>query len=403
MTITHGMSGKLKQRFEGLPHAAVHLGAHAVPTFRLCLAAGLTMGVALACALTAYRGLDVGVMTAVASAALLTFFALAMLTKIVTGVENMVHYHCVLAAISAAAITAWLLRQPILPYLDATILGIGVLAVCGRIGCLMAGCCHGRPHAWGVCYRDEHAAIGFPEYLVGVPLFPIQLVESLCALAIVAGGVVLILSGAAPGIALAWYVILYNVARFCIEFARGDLERSYRLNLSEAQWTALVLSGALVCAELLGAIPFQLWHSVVAVGLWVFASSAVIRGSRAANAETQWEQLPHLHELAKAVRVASRKAAHIAAPENNGYDSEIHVTKTRLGIQLSSSQIALPGGEINQFTFSLPGSKLSSDAAQKLAALIKQLTHSFGTGTLVETERGIFHLVLYPMIQQNKG
>jgi prolipoprotein diacylglyceryltransferase len=51
-----------------------------------------------------------------------------------------------------AAAFLWLLHEhePIIPYLDVTILVIGIFLVCGRIGCLMVGCCHGKPHRWGV-------------------------------------------------------------------------------------------------------------------------------------------------------------------------------------------------------------------------------------------------------------
>ena len=31
------------------------------------------------------------------------------------------------------------------PYLDATALGLGAFLACGRVGCTLAGCCHGRP------------------------------------------------------------------------------------------------------------------------------------------------------------------------------------------------------------------------------------------------------------------
>lgn len=403
MVMEHNEFAAFKQRLELLPHARVQLRGRIVPTFRLCLAAGLTLGVALALALTAYRGLDLVVMAVVAASALFSFFALAMLTKIVTGTENMVHFHCVLAAMFAAAIIAWLLRQPILPYLDATILGIGMLTVCGRIGCLMAGCCHGRPHAWGVCYRDEHAAIGFPEYLVGVRLFPIQLVESLCALAIVSGGIALIISGAVPGVALAWYLILYGVARFCIEFARGDLERPYRLNLSEAQWTALGLSGLLISAEWLGLVPFQLWHSIVMVGLGAAAFVVVIRGRIPSRDGYSLEQLSQLHELAKAVHTASRRAEHIVSPQENGQRNPIQVAQTHLGIRISTSHMTLPNGEITQYTFSSRDGTLTRHTAEQLATFVRQPGHRLETSTLIESQRGIFHLVMYPMIQQNKG
>src|SRR5439155_22019386 len=97
-------------------------------------------------------------------------------------------YHHEIDVMINAALLLWLLGQPLLPYLDLTILGIGMFLACGRVGCLMVGCCHGRPHSWGVRYKQEHADAGFAPYYVGVRLFPIQAVESLWVLSIVIVG-----------------------------------------------------------------------------------------------------------------------------------------------------------------------------------------------------------------------
>ena len=70
-----------------------------------------------------------------------------------TGEERIIYYRHEIAVMVVAALLLWLLRQPLLPYLDVTILGIGMFLTCGRMGCFMVGCCHGRPHDWGVCYR----------------------------------------------------------------------------------------------------------------------------------------------------------------------------------------------------------------------------------------------------------
>ena len=105
----------------------------------------------------------------------------------------------------------------------------------------MVGCCHGRPHRWGVCYREEHAAVGFTPYFVGVRLFPIQAVESLWVFCIVTTGVTFVLNGRPAGAALAWYVVTYDLGRFCFEFLRGDPDRPYLWGFSQPQWISLLL------------------------------------------------------------------------------------------------------------------------------------------------------------------
>src|SRR5207253_2733687 len=109
----------------------------------------------------------------------------------------------------------------------------------GRVGCTMVGCCHGRPGRIGLCYREEHADEGFPRYLVGVRLVPVQALESLGVAAIVGVGVALVVAGSTSGTALAWYAAAYAVLRFFLEFLRGDAGRRYSWGFSEAQWTSL--------------------------------------------------------------------------------------------------------------------------------------------------------------------
>ena len=63
--------------------------------------------------------------------------------------------------------------------------GIALGYMVGRLGCLAAGCCYGKPTqvAWAVTFTDPAAAmnVGTP---LGVPLHPTQLYESLAGLLI---------------------------------------------------------------------------------------------------------------------------------------------------------------------------------------------------------------------------
>ena len=63
--------------------------------------------------------------------------------------------------------------------------GIALGYMVGRLGCLMAGCCYGKPTqvAWAITFTDPAAAmnVGTP---LGVPLHPTQLYESLAGLVI---------------------------------------------------------------------------------------------------------------------------------------------------------------------------------------------------------------------------
>ncbi len=129
----------------------------------------------------------------------------------------------------------------------AVVLGQAV----GRLGCFAAGCCHGRPAdvPWAVTFRDEYAArvVGTP---LDVPLHPTQLYESLACLAIFGILIAVAARKRFHGQVALSYVVLYAVARFVIEFYRGDPARGTVFGgvLSTSQFIAIlmVLAAALV-------------------------------------------------------------------------------------------------------------------------------------------------------------
>ena len=123
--------------------------------------------------------------------------------------------------------------------------GVAIGQAIGRLGCFAAGCCHGRPtHVpWAVTFRDMYAArtVGTP---IDVPLHPTQLYESAATAAIFAFLVWLLRRKRFDGQVVLAYVALYSVARFTIEFFRGDSARGFVFGgvLSTSQFIAIVLA-----------------------------------------------------------------------------------------------------------------------------------------------------------------
>ncbi|MFH1722992.1 MAG: prolipoprotein diacylglyceryl transferase [Elusimicrobiota bacterium] len=113
----------------------------------------------------------------------------------------------------------------------------------GRLGCLAAGCCAGRPTTlpWGI--RFDHPECLVDPRLAGVPLHPTQLYESAAEGLIAAALYRLLRRGERgqlpPGTVLAAYVGLYAAVRFVIEFFRGDDRGGFFLAMSVSQWVAL--------------------------------------------------------------------------------------------------------------------------------------------------------------------
>lgn len=107
----------------------------------------------------------------------------------------------------------------------------------GRIGCLFAGCCYGMHYDGPFHIIFEYSTVA-PN---GIPLFPIQLVESIFN--ILAGALLILYTRRKrkPGKAIGLYVIYYSIMRFFLEFLRGDISRGIILNLSTSQLISIFL------------------------------------------------------------------------------------------------------------------------------------------------------------------
>jgi phosphatidylglycerol:prolipoprotein diacylglycerol transferase len=122
----------------------------------------------------------------------------------------------------------------------AIALGQGI----GRIGCFMAGDDYGRPTEvpWAVAFRHPDAADigGAP---LGIPLHPVQLYESLTCLIFFSFLVWLTRRRRFHGEIILAYSILYAIARFLLEYFRGDADRGFVLggSLSTSQFIAVVV------------------------------------------------------------------------------------------------------------------------------------------------------------------
>lgn len=132
--------------------------------------------------------------------------------------------------------------------LDLFALAIPAAQVVARLGCLGAGCCHGRradwPFGvqvpWAVTY-DQHGHLS-PE-LLAVPLHPAPLYLSLFALLLFVGLTRLKRRGLPDGLLTAGLLIGYGSGRAVFDSFRGDRARGLWLgdSLSTAQLVGLVV------------------------------------------------------------------------------------------------------------------------------------------------------------------
>jgi len=120
--------------------------------------------------------------------------------------------------------------------------GIALGHVIGRLGCLLAGCCYGKPTdvPWGITFTNPDAAanVGTP---LGIPLHPTQLYDAGAELLILILLLVTERRGRPFEGRTFWlYMLLYGISRFIIEFFRGD-DRGVMMGVSTSQFVSLVV------------------------------------------------------------------------------------------------------------------------------------------------------------------
>jgi phosphatidylglycerol:prolipoprotein diacylglycerol transferase len=125
-------------------------------------------------------------------------------------------------------------------------LGLGLT----RIGCFLAGCCHGQPTdlPWGIVFpAGSQASHVFPGAGgASVPVHPTQLYESLVGFTLFPLAMYIFKKRKWTGQAFLIMISCYAVARFLLEFIRGDTDRGGFGNhadptLSTSQFIGLVL------------------------------------------------------------------------------------------------------------------------------------------------------------------
>jgi len=131
--------------------------------------------------------------------------------------------------LGAFPVAWWYARKHALPpwrTADALAPAVALGQAIGRMGCFSAGCCYGKPSeaAWAVTFHDPYAArtVGTP---LDVPLHPTQLYEAAATFLIFLVLMRLAARKRFDGQLTLAYVALYAVARFVIEFFRGDAVR----------------------------------------------------------------------------------------------------------------------------------------------------------------------------------
>lgn len=164
---------------------------------------------------------------------------------------GLIFYGGLLLASAALALFARHHRLPLWHAADFAIPGLAIGHALGRIGCFLNGCCYGRPAADAAC-GIVYPPICEPGRLFdGIPLYPVQLLEAACLLAIWAALLFAYPRRKKDGTVFALYLVLYPPCRFLLEYLRGDARQSLlRFDVAQVTSLVLLLAGLLLFAIL---------------------------------------------------------------------------------------------------------------------------------------------------------
>src|SRR5688572_18941678 len=106
------------------PKLHIKLFGKKLHTFHFFGVLGFILGTLLGMWLAQQKGLSISVVIFLSCLGAAIFFGLVYLARWITGSETIVYYHHEITIMLLSTLALWLLRVPVLPYLDIVILGI---------------------------------------------------------------------------------------------------------------------------------------------------------------------------------------------------------------------------------------------------------------------------------------
>lgn len=243
------------------------IGNFGVPAMGVCILVGAILAVFLSWLLRKESSLDWNgeVVDAIIWAVLLGFVGMKLLYWIVTPNEfidaikhgrilellttGMVFYGGLVGGILGIYICSRKKKRSFFEFSDLMAPCFCVAHACGRIGCLLVGCCAGVEPGDPVLFgaATYHGACAFT-YADGHQHLPVPLMEAIFLLLLCVALILILKKTKKLGTVTGWYLVLYAIWRFVIESFRGDAERGIYGLFSTSQWIsfAILLAGILI-------------------------------------------------------------------------------------------------------------------------------------------------------------
>lgn len=243
------------------------IGNFGVPAMGVCILVGAILAVFLSWLLRKESSLDWNgeVVDAIIWAVLLGFVGMKLLYWIVTPNEfidaikhgrilellttGMVFYGGLAGGILGIFICSRKKKRSFFEFSDLMAPCFCVAHACGRIGCLLVGCCAGvepgDPVLFGAATYNGACAFTYAD---GHQHLPVPLMEAIFLLLLCVALILILKKTKKLGTVTGWYLVLYAIWRFVIESFRGDAERGIYGLFSTSQWIsfAILLAGVVI-------------------------------------------------------------------------------------------------------------------------------------------------------------
>ncbi|HWI57148.1 MAG TPA: prolipoprotein diacylglyceryl transferase family protein, partial [Bacillota bacterium] len=148
------------------------------------------------------------------------------------------YYGAILGGLFALAVMSWV-QGPVADLMAAFAVAAPWSQAIGRLRCVVQGCCHGRPVAWGIRITNPHSRVVKLAGFSGTPIHPTPLYSILTNVVI---GILLLrlrLGGAGPFQIAGLYLLLAGLSRFVEEAYRGEPQTWRFAGLPLYQWMAV--------------------------------------------------------------------------------------------------------------------------------------------------------------------
>jgi hypothetical protein len=272
-------------------------------TFRAYALLGFAAAIAAGLATAAIEDVGLAVVAVQALASAATFIALAYRSARDGRGPDLVWQRYIITAGAASVVASAATGYDALASLDVFAVGSAAQLVFGRLGCRVAGCCHGRR-------RRGHGRVPVPMIEAGASAL-------VCAVALGT-------ASTRTGLAATIVILAQSSVRFVLEEYRGDGGRHSRYGLTEAQWVA--------------------WASCVAVALGLAGRPGIAAVAVAA--------VVSVLALARVVTARSALAARLLAP-----DARARIAELAAGVD-TVAPTALAGGRAVASASTVEGSRI---------------------------------------------